>query len=185
MGRTHVLLRVVLLFVLATVGWPSGYWLLYLVLPALTAVLLSRDGVAVFFGNDAPKTIRVVRWFAGTYAYLWLLTDQLPRWDGDGPVVLEVEAGGTPSMSSALARLVTSLPAVLLLFLLSIVAVPVWVIGALGILIAQQVPAFVHDFLSIKLAYQFRLVAYHLSLVDAYPSIDDIQVPHEPSTYSF
>jgi hypothetical protein len=184
MGRAHVLVRAVLLCALATVGWPSGYWLLYLVLPAVTAALLSRDGPARFFGDDAPRTVHVLRWFAGVYAYLWLLTDELPRLREPGPVVLDVEVCGTPSLASALARLVTSLPAALFLALLSALAAPLWVFGAVSILAVGRVPAFVHDFLSMKLAYQFRLVAYHLSLVDAYPSLGDPQGRAETAAHS-
>jgi hypothetical protein len=154
------------------------------VLPAVTAALLSRDGPARFFGADAPRTVRVLQWFAGLYGYLWLLTDQLPRLPEPGPVVLDVEVCGKPSLSSALARLVTSFPAALFLALLSAVAVPLWVCGAVSILAVGRVPAFVHDFLSMKLAYQFRLVAYHLSLVDAYPSIGDPQGRSETAAHS-
>lgn len=182
MHRVHVAVRLVLLVGLATVGCSSAYWLLYFMVPAVAALLVSSDGGAAYLGASSRRWLPILRWVAGAYAYLWLLTDAVPRAELGGPVELEIDVGGTPTVGSALARLLSSLPAVLLLALLSVVAVPLWVIGALAIVVTERVPAFVSDFLSMKLTYQFRLVAYHLSLVEAYPSLADLPVrdAHHP-----
>jgi hypothetical protein len=132
-----------------------------------------------YLDEDAPRIVRVLRWAARAYAYLWLLTDSVPRAEaGAGPVELEITPGGGPTVSSALVRLLSSLPALVLLGLLSVVAVPLWVIGAIAILVNERTPTPIADFLSMKLRYQFQLVAYHLSLVDAYPSLGDADVSH-------
>jgi hypothetical protein len=174
MQRVQVGVRLLLLLALASIGCSSAYWLVYLALPVVAALLVSRDGATRYLGEDSRGTIRVLRWAARAYAYLWLLSDAVPSAEASaGPVDFEVVPGGAPTPSSALVRLLSSLPALLLLSLLSIVAVPLWVIGAVAILITERTPAPIADFIAMKLRYQFRLVAYHLSLVDAYPSLVD------------
>jgi hypothetical protein len=180
MHRVQVVVRLALLLALAAIGCSSVYWLLYLALPVVAALLVSRDGAVLYLGRDAPGVIRVLRWLAGAYAYLWLLTDALPTSEAGGPVELAVEVGGTPTPNSALVRLVTSLPALLLLAILSMAAVLLWMIGAIAILATERMPAAIADFISMKLRYQFRVVAYHLSLVDAYPALADSPLAHAP-----
>jgi hypothetical protein len=81
-------------------------------------------------------------------------------------------------MASALTRLVTSLPALLVLALLSVVAGLLWIVAAVTVLVRERVPAGIARFIAIVLRYQFRLVAYHLSLVDRYPSLQEGTVVH-------
>jgi hypothetical protein len=154
-----------------------GAALIYDLLDTSLALRLSREpglqrGSAQYLSEVAPPVVRGLRWLAAAYAYLWLLTDELPGADGTGPVLLEIEAGGAPSAASALARLVRSLPALLLMILLSFAAGLLWIVAALFIAISEQVPVGLADFLAAALRYQFRLIAYHLSLVDRYPSYE-------------
>lgn len=171
MQRIHVLIRLILLIALGVVGWSSVYWLAYLTLPALAALLLSSEGPTRYFAEDAPKITRALRWLASAYAYLWLLTDAYPKAEG-GPVVLQIEVGGKPTAASALLRLLTSIPAVLLLALMSFAAGVLWLIEAIVILVRARPSVTIGDFLALTLRYQFRLIAYHLSLVDRYPSLE-------------
>jgi Domain of unknown function (DUF4389) len=173
MDRIHVLIRIVLLAAIGTVGCSSVYWLLFLALPALAALLVSQHGPDRYLAEDAPRVVRVLRWVAAAYAYLWLLTDQWPVGQEPSPVELEVQTGGAPTTSSALLRLVYSLPALLLLAVLSVAASLLWLVGAIVILVSRRLPPAVDDFLALTLRYQFRLAAYHLSLVDRYPSTED------------
>jgi hypothetical protein len=48
-----------------------------------------------------------------------------------------------------------------------------WLVGAAVILVSGRIPAAVADLLATMLRYQLRLLAYHLSLVDRYPSLED------------
>jgi Domain of unknown function (DUF4389) len=180
--RVHVFLRLGVIAVLSVVGCSSAYWLVYLVLPVLAALLLSRDGARGYLDRDASTGIRIIRWFAGAYAYLWLLTDALPTTGAQTPVELTIETHGDPTPSSALWRLVTSLPALFLLVLMSMVATILWVVGCISVLATERVPAPITDFIALKLRYQFRIIAYHLSLVDAYPAVTDTPQPHVPRT---
>jgi len=185
MERTHVLIRLALLLALGAVGCSSIYWFLYLALPALAALLISYKGGERYLAEDAPKIVRILGWIASAYGYLWLLTDTFPTGEAKAPVELKVDVSGSPATSSALLRLLVNLPALLLLVVLSIAAGFLWLIGALVILVRQRVPAAIANFLALTLRYQFRLVAYHLSLVSDYPSFEEapgVSISHWRST---
>src|SRR5579864_6227360 len=126
MQRVHVVIRIALLIVLGAVGCSSLYWLLYLSVPAFAALLISQNGSARYFAEDAPKIVRGVRWIAGAYAYLWLLTDAAPTSESGSPVELRVEVGGAPTPGSAMLRLLYAVPAVLILAVLSMAAAVFW-----------------------------------------------------------
>jgi hypothetical protein len=180
MERIQVLIRLVLLFALGAIGCSSLYWILYLVLPAIAAAMISVSGGERYLAEDAPAILRVLRWLAGAYAYLWLLTDTLPVSEGRSrPVELHVELEGTPTPKSALLRLVYSLPALLLLALLSMAASLLWAIAALVILVRARPSVTLAGFFALTLRYQFRLFAYHLSLVERYPSLAQEWVAHD------
>jgi hypothetical protein len=117
------------------------YWFLYLALPALAALLISPKGPQRYFAEDGPRIVPVLRWVAGAYAYLWLLTDAFPTGEAGGAVELQVQSGGAPSTSSALLRLVYSLPALVLLAVRSVAAGFLWLIGAGAILFRRRLPA--------------------------------------------
>jgi hypothetical protein len=171
MARVHVFIRLALLVALGAVGCSSLYWGLYLVLPVVAALLVSSKSSDRYLTENAPKIVRGLRWLAAAYAYLWLLTDAWPTEGVGGQVELQVEARGAPTLSSAMLRLLYSLPALLLLAALSIVAGFLWIVGALAILLSERLPAAIAEFLALTLRYQFGLAAYHLSLTDRYPSL--------------
>lgn len=176
-ARIHVVTRVVLLAAFAALGCSGIYWFFYLALPALAAIGILRKSGERYLTEDAPRIVRVLRWFASAYGYLWLLTDFLPTADGS-PVDLRVEVGGRPTAGSALLRLLFSLPALVVLALLSLVAGILWIVGAVFILVRERIPAVIVEFLALTLRFQFQLVAYHLSLVEAYPSLRNARVAH-------
>jgi hypothetical protein len=182
--RADVVIRLVLLAALGALGGSSVYWAFYLALPAIAAVLLTRDGAERYLAEDAPTFIRALRWLAGAYAYLWLLTDALPTTQEGGPVELTVQVGGTPKVDSALLRLLTSLPAVVLLAVFSMAAGVLWIVAAVVILVTGRMPEALARVLLMYIQYQFRLFAYHLSLVEAYPAFTDAPpyAPRAPAT---
>jgi hypothetical protein len=179
--RIHVVIRLLLLMALSAIGCSSLYWVLYLALPAVAALLIASKGADRYLAEDGPPIVRALRWLAGAYSYLWLLTDAFPTSDGRSDLDFDVETGGAPTTGSALLRLIYSLPALLLLVLLSCVAGILWLVGAIAILVAARLPHGIAAFLELTLRYQFRLVAYHLSIVDCYPAFESgtaAPVPH-------
>ena len=180
-SRLHVVIRLILLAALGSIGLSGMYFLLYLGLPAVVALVLSRKSGQQYLAEDAPKIVRALRWVAAGYAYLWLLTDEVP---GSGSSVhFELQPGGAPATNSALTRLVLSLPALLLMALLTIVSGVLWVIGAFFVLVQEELPPSITRFLEQMLRYRLRLFGYHLSLTEVYPSlVDEHQEPvQQPS----
>ncbi len=170
--RVHVAIRLVLLMALGAVGFSSLYWLLYVALPAVAAWVIVERGRERYLGEEAPKIAHLLRWVAGLYAYLWLLTDSVPELEREGSVELEVSPCGSPTASSALLRILYSIPAVVVLAMLSFVAGMLWVVSAVFVLAQESVPEALADFLELTVRYQIRLFCYHLSLVDRYPTIE-------------
>lgn len=175
--RIHVVTRLALLLAFAALGCSAVYWALYLALPAAVAIVLLRKGGERYLAEDAPRIVKALKWLASAYGYLWLLTDVLPAAQ-KSPVDLTIEVGGRPTATSALLRLLFVLPALVILAVLSAIAGIFWVIGAVFILVRKRLPSAVADFLVLTLRFQFRLVAYHLSLVDQYPSLREKGLVH-------
>jgi len=179
-ARIHVFIRLGLLVALAFAGCSSVYWLLYLALPSVAALLIAQKGGPRYLAEDAPGAARVLQGLARAYAYLWLLTDGAPTTVPGGPIELAVVPRGRPTPASALLRLFYSLPALALLVIFSFIASVLWVAGSVVIVVTGTIPAAIGEFLASVLRYQFRLVAYHLSLVDDYPAFGDAGLPHAP-----
>jgi hypothetical protein len=176
-ARIHVLIRLVLLAGLGAIGCSSLYWLLYLMVPAMVALSVTQKSGAGYLAEEGPRLGRALAWIADAYAYLWLLTDRLPS-SGQHTVELAVDPSGEPTPASALARLLYSLPAIIVLSLASVVGVFLWVLAAIWILFTGRMPDWIADFLQMVLAYRMRLYAYHLSLVGAYPSFAAPLIAH-------
>jgi hypothetical protein len=178
--RIHVLVRLVLCFALGALGAGRLWGVAYLAAPAVVALVVLQRGAGRYLAEDAPRVARGLRWLAGALAYLSLLTDAPPA-AAPGPVELGIEPTGRPTVGSALLRLVTSLPALLLVALIQIVAMVCWIVGALCILVVARLPSALADFLTLALRLELRLMAYHLSLVDAYPALAEDAVVHAPT----
>jgi hypothetical protein len=170
--RIHVLIRLVFLMAVAALGCGSLYWLAYLALPAAAALLITQKGGERYLAEEGTTFARPLRWLAAAYAYLWLLTDGIQT-GPVSPLQFDLVPSGVPTAGSALTRLITSLPAMLLLAVLSFLATILWIVGAIILLVAGTLPTAIADFIEMTLRYQFRLIAYHLSLVDSYPSLQD------------
>jgi hypothetical protein len=168
--RIHVAIRLVLVVALGLVAWSSIYWLLYLALPAMVALDLLQKGSEAFITRDAPRVVRGLRWLAGAEAYLFFLSNELPSSTG-GAIDLNVNLSASPTASGALARLLLSLPALLLVAILSAVSSLVWILAAIVALVTERIPRLFGDFFVVVLRLKYRLLAYHLSLVDRYPSL--------------
>lgn len=176
MERIHILIRLLILTALGTLAWSSLYWALYIGIPAYAALLISQTSGDRYLARDAPAIVRVIRWISAASAYLWLLTDEFPTTAAANAVELEIDVGGKPTVSSALWRLLYSLPALLIVVVLSLVAGLIWLIGASAILVRRRVPVSVAESLAMLLLYRIRLLGYHLSVVDRYPSFEQAYV---------
>ena len=169
--RSQVFLRILLLIIVSivtgTVGWMFG--LVYLLLPVLAAILVSNRGSQRFIEEEGPRVSGWLRWLVAFYAYLIILTDRFPTERPEEIVRFEVRAGGSPTVGSALLRLIYSIPNAFVFVLLGIVSVAVWLIAALMVLLRESYPEGLYNFQRGVLRWEARLLGYHASLVEEYP----------------
>lgn len=168
--RVQVLLRILLTIALGWIGVTVGWlvWGLYLVLPVIAAIAVSLGGDR-FRADVAPRVAAALSWLLALSAYLMLLTDRFPA--GEDTNRIELPITGRPTVGSALARLVTSLPSGLVLLVLWFVSAVLWLVAAVAVLAGASIPAGILGYQRGVLRWQARLVAYHASLVDDYPPL--------------
>jgi uncharacterized protein DUF4389 len=162
----HVLLRVGLLVVIGWISHPFG--LLWLGVPVVAAILISQKGGQRYLVGDGPTVTRVLGWILAVVAYLALLTDRLPT-RGGHPVRFEVERSGTPTVGSALLRILSAIPSLIALGILVLVGGFVWVIAVVFVLVKGRYPESLWRFLFGLVRWEAFLLAYLASLVDRYP----------------
>jgi hypothetical protein len=161
--RPQVLIRIVAYFLLGLVT-SLAYW----GLPIIAAIWVSQKGSQQYLDEDGAKVTGWLRWMTALTAYTYALTDRFPSED-DPSVRYEVQPTGTPTLGSALLRLIFSIPSLIVLGILYWVAGIIWLIAAVMILIQETYPEGLYDFQCAVVRWQARLIAYHASLVDEYP----------------
>lgn len=169
--RPQVFLRIIIVIIISivtgAVGWIFG--LVYLALPVLAAIFVSNRGTERFIEEDGPRVSGWLRWLVAFYAYLLILTDRFPTEKPGEIVRFEVRAGGSPTVGSALLRLIYSIPNAFVFLLLGIVSVAVWLIAAVMVLMRESYPEGLYNFQRGVLRWEARLLGYHASLVEEYP----------------
>jgi Domain of unknown function (DUF4389) len=161
--RAHVFLRLLLLIVISWLGHPFG--LIWIGLPIVAAILLSQRGAQRYLDEDGPRLARVLHWIVAVVAYLALLTDDL-RPDA---VRFEVERSGSPTVGSALLRILYVIPSLIVLAILGFAGAIVWVVAAVWVLVAERYPEGLWRFLRGLVRWYARVLAYLASLVGDYP----------------
>ena len=141
--RAHVLLRVALLVVIGWIGHPLG--LLWVGIPVAAAILVAQKGGQRYLDEDGPMLTRVFTWILGVIAYLALLTDRLPS-GGEHAVRFEIERSGSPTVGSALLRILYSIASLIVLALLVFVGAFVWVLAVVLVLVSERYPESVWRF---------------------------------------
>jgi hypothetical protein len=174
--RAHVFLRIALLVVVGWLGHPWG--LLWLGLPVVASILVSQQGGRRYLDENGPTLTRALNWLLDLVAYLALLTDELPRQD-DHPVHLEVERSGSPTVGSALLRILYAIPSLIVLAILGLVGAFVWLVALVVVLVTERNPEGLWGFLLALVRWEARLLAYLTSLVDEYPPFT-LETNHYP-----
>jgi hypothetical protein len=164
--RAHVFLRVALLVVIGWIGHPIG--LLWLGLPVVAAILVSQKGGQRYLDESGPAVARVLGWILAVVAYLALLTDRLPD-RSEQPVRFHLERSGSPTVGSALLRMIYAIPSLFVLALLTFVGAIVWLVAILVVLVDGRYPESMWRFLLGLVRWEACVLAYLASLVDRYP----------------
>jgi hypothetical protein len=169
--RPHLALRILVVIILSLLGGAIGWilGLVYLVFPALAAIFISQKGPEKFLAEDGPRMTGWLRWVLALYAYIGILTDRFPSEKPEEIIRFEVQTGGSPTVGSALLRLIYSIPSAFVLALLSFVAGIVWIIAAVMVLVQENYADGLYDFQRGVLRWEARLLAYHSSLIEQYP----------------
>ncbi len=177
--RAQVFLRILIAIGMSWVlSFLGVFGIIYLALPVASAIFLSQRNSERFLEEDGERIGQWLRWILAFYAYLAFLTDRLPTEKPQNWVRLDIVKGGSPSVGSALLRLVTSIPSALVLALMGIVSGLIWIIAAAWILASESYPQPLYNFQRGVLRWLARLLGYHASLVDRYPpfAIDTMPV---------
>ena len=170
-ARVQVLIRLVVLLALGSLGLAHFYWFIYLGIPAIVAVIVSQKGGARYVGENGLAMSATLRWLAAAVAYLGLLTDEIPGTEPSRVVHFTPELYGAPTPGEAVARVVFTIPALFILGVLSCLSGVFWIIAALSLLVRERTPGWAVDFIEFVLRYKLRIVVYHFSLTDRYPSL--------------
>jgi hypothetical protein len=167
--RTTLLVRILLAIVLGWLGITGGWLIavLFLVLPLIAAISILAIGTDRFRTDVAPPVTRALVWLLQLSAFMLLLTDKFPGPGSDVRVDLPFQ--GRPSATTALFRMITSIPSGFVLAIVWLVSSVLWVIAALIVVVGVTMPRSLLAFQRGVLRWQARLVAYHASFVDDYP----------------
>lgn len=153
---------------------------LYLILPGLSAIMISRQDSRGFEGKDAAWIESVLDWFVSFYAYMLFVTDRFPVDAATRKVRLRIERFGEPSIGEALLRLITSLPHALLLAVLAVASIIVSAIIFVCILFTERAPESLRGFQRDFLASLARFFVFHSALVDTYPAAGSVDIKVGP-----
>jgi hypothetical protein len=165
--KAQVLLRIIIVVV---IGWLAN-WIVgaaYWVLPILAAVMISQKGAAQYLADAQTGPVRWIKYLMAFFNYISLATDKLAFDDPDS-IDFKVTPTGTPTVGSALLRIILGIPHAIVLGILGIAFVVVWIISAASILINGTYPDWAFNFIRGYLRWNARVLAYMASLVDEYP----------------
>ena len=168
--RLQLAIRIVLAIVLGWVGVTFGAIgaLVYLMLPVVAAIAITSVGGGSYVADRGPQLWRVLEWLLRCQAYMMLLIDRLPLTDESG-VSIHIAYSGQPTIGSAMSRLVTSLPLVIVAFVLAIPSGLLWLVAAVCLVLGLDMPRWILAFQLGVLRWQAQLLAYQASLVEPYP----------------
>jgi len=169
MGRAHVFLRILLVIVVSSIaGSGDGFGLIYLGLPVVAAILIAQKNGDCYLSEHGETLTKVLAFIVGLLAYVALLTDELPGF-GRQNITFEITRAGSPTVGSALWRIVKVIPSAFVLALIGIVSWFVWIIAAVSILLGERYPEGLWNFHRGVIRWQARLLGYLASLVEPYP----------------
>ena len=168
MGRAHVFLRILIVILASWIaGSGDGFGLIYHGLPVVAAILIAQKGER-YLPECSEGMTKALAFIVGLLAYIALLTDELPG-AGHGVIRFEIAPSGSPTVGSALWRILKAIPSAFVLALLGVVSWFVWVIATIFILIGERYPEGLWTFQRGVVRWQARLLGYLASLIESYP----------------
>ena len=146
MGRAQLFLRILLLILVSWIaGSGGGLGLVYLGIPVVVAILIAQKGGERYVAEDGERVTSWLTFIVGLLAYVALLTDELPS-SSRSVVRLDIVRSGSPTVGTALLRILQAIPSALVLALIGIVGSIVWVVAAVFILLNESYPETLWNF---------------------------------------
>ena len=168
--KAQVLLRILIVVVISVLQINNIiFGGTYLILPVVAAVLISQKGAEQYLAEAEDGPTKWLRYLLAFYSYMALATDRFPTKQPEEIVQLNVEPSGSPTVGSALLRLILGIPHAIALAILGVVFAVVWVIAAISILVSGGYPGWASNYIRGYLRWNARFFAYMASLVDEYP----------------
>ena len=160
---------------LVAIPWAFVAWL-YLVAAAVLAVIA---WFAIAFGGRYPSglygfNVKVLRMVTRVNAFQLLLTDELPRFDGDPDDAYPIQVTAMPALPrysrpKALLRLPLAIPVVLLAYVQNVIAAACSIVAWFAILFTGRLPEGLYRGIRGAVAYEARTLAYLLLMTEDYP----------------
>ncbi len=128
-----------------------------------------------------------ITWLRHVMAFLSCWSFASDKFPAPPEVVgLKVQPSGTPTVRSALLRIILIVPHAIVLGLLGIIFAICWIVAAIAILISGSYPEFVAKFIRGYLRWTARVLVYMASLVEEYPPFsfdtgDEAVLPEAPA----
>src|SRR3989304_1543148 len=170
MQRPHVAIRILVIIVLGFIlSIASFLGIFYLGIPIAAAILVSQKGPERFVQENGPTFVKWGRYLVAAFAYMLFMTDRLPNENPEQTIDLQATPEGTPSVGSALLRIIYVIPHGFVLGIIGIAFIVVIPVAAISILINENVPEWAFNFTRGDLRWATRGLAYYASLTDKYP----------------
>jgi hypothetical protein len=178
-ARIHVLFRLLAAFVLYVVVSPV-MGLLLVVGPVITALLANHARGDQFHERYQANYLKALQFIVDLNDYLLVTTDSFPEWGVKGPATVEVNPSGHPTFGSALLRIITVIPHMIVLALLGAVAGIFTLLAMVTVLLDASVPDVLWRFQTGFVNWYARALAYLYSMVEEYPPFQFEPAPVEP-----
>jgi hypothetical protein len=157
---------------------PHLLWLMLWAIAAYLAVLVAWV-VGVVMGR-VPDVLHdfmaaYLRYANHVGAYVFLAADQYPEFTSDAayPIDLEIAPAATQSRLTIFFRVLLAIPALVVLYVLQLVAEVVAVLGWFYALFTGSLNRGMRDLLAYWRRYQAQTIGYLLLLTSRYPSFSD------------
>lgn len=158
LARLPLGLPVLLFSLLLNIGATLGIW---------GAILVSGRVPSWLFAYQ----VHVGRWHTRAAAYLLLVTDDFPVFEGEHPVTYELSGPVTVARRKVIVwKFITAFPHFVVLFVLTVALVPVTAVAWVALVITGRHPRALHSYAAGMVRWYARLAAYLQSLTDEFPA---------------
>lgn len=159
-------------------GWLSiAFFGTIFATPLLAAMLIWQKGGEQYLAEAEQGPIVWLRHIMGFFSWISFASGKFPA--PRDIVDLKVQPSGTPTVGSALLRIILVIPLVILLVFVGILFVTCWIIAAVSILVKGTYPEWAAIIIRRYLRATARVLVYAASLVDEYPPF-----PLDPALYT-